>query len=57
MAVGEKRRLSLGAHERAIGSAPQEWPPFTRDVQIALGLAFGLGVLLGVVDIATRGAL
>lgn len=31
--------------------------PFTRNVQIALGVAFGLGVLLGVVDIATRGVL
>ena len=31
--------------------------PFTRHVQIALGVAFGLGVLLGVVDVGTHGAL
>jgi len=31
--------------------------PFTRNMQIALGLAFGLGVLLGLVDVATQGAL
>ena len=31
--------------------------PFTRNVEIALGVALGLGVLLAVVDLATGGAL